>query len=77
MEISLTLPDGKQAPRTEIGMTTLDLATLDVTIEVVGYDLDNNKLVTVHVPYHIDEPRELARDEVESVVVSFFQKKQG
>lgn len=72
MMVSLTLPNGEPAARTDIGVTTVDVSTLDVQIEVVGYDADDNKLAVTYVPYKINELRELPREELEAVVTAFF-----
>ncbi len=74
MEIKLLLPDGTPAFRTEIGLATLDVATLELRIEVYGYDLDGNKMATILVPYKISEIREVGRLEIEKAVFDHFNE---
>lgn len=74
MEINLLLPNGEPAIRTEVGLATLDLATLELRIEVFGYDMDGNKMATVLVPYRISEIREVGRLEIEKAVLDHFNE---
>lgn len=73
MELNLLLPDGTPAVRTEIGLATLDVATLSMRIEVSGFDRDGNKLVTEFVPYQLETLREVPREEIEDVVGKHFE----
>lgn len=72
MALNLLLPDGTPAFRTEIGLSTLDIATLEMRIEVAGFDQDGNKMVTEHITHQIDQMREVTREEIESVVAAHF-----
>lgn len=75
MELNLLLPDGTPAVRTEIGLATLDIATLEMRIEVAGFDKDGNKMVTEHITHQIDQMREVSREEIESAVAAHFAKR--
>lgn len=74
MRINLMLPSGQPAARTEIGLSTLDVQSLTMKIEVNGYDVDGNKRVTVYVPYQIETMREVTSEEIEAVVTDYFSK---
>lgn len=73
MALNLNLPDGTPAARTEIGLPTLDLATLDMRIEVIGYDIEGNKMTVVYVPHKLEELREVPVEEIEQVVADYFE----
>lgn len=72
MEINLQLPDGQPAHRVGIGLSTLDITSLQLTIKVIGYDADDNERIVVDVPYQIDALREISADEIERVVLNHF-----
>ena len=72
MNIPLTLPDGNQAHRVAIGLPTLDMATLLMTIKVIGYDTDDNERVVVDVPYQLDVLREIPASELEQIIEAHF-----
>lgn len=74
MALSLNLSNGQPAFRTEIGLSTLDLATLEMRIEVVGYDADGNRMRVVHVPYKINALREVLADEIEAAVIAHLEQ---
>lgn len=74
MALSLNLPNGEPAFRTEIGLSTLDLATLEMRIEVVGYDADGNRMRVVHVPHKINALREVPVDEIETAVTAYLEQ---
>lgn len=73
MALNLNLPDGTPAARTEIGLPTLDLATLDMRIEVIGYDIEGNKMTVVYVPHKLEKLREVPVEEIEQVVADYFE----
>ena len=75
MEISLTMPNGELADYVQLGVATLDVSTLRLSIEVVGFDKNGNKMVSLFVPHQLDVLREVPEEEKEAAVYAYFQNK--
>lgn len=72
MEINLQLPDGQPARRVGIGLSTIDIATLQLTIKVIGYDADGNERIVIDVPHQLDYLRDVSQEELVKIVEAHF-----
>lgn len=77
MNITLALPDGSMAARVEVALATIDIASLVVTIKVIGYDADDNERIVINVPYQLDALREVPAEELVTAAEDYFHEKQA
>lgn len=74
MNITLTLPDGSMAARVDVVLATIDIASLVVTIKVIGYDADGNARRIEEVLHQLTALREIPADELVQIAEAHFSQ---
>lgn len=72
--IPLMLPDGQPAARVDVALATIDIASLVVTIKVIGYDADGNARRIEEVLHQLTALREIPADELVQIAEAHFSQ---
>ena len=72
--ISLMIPGGQLTHHVDIVMATVNVASLMLTIKVIGYDADGNERIVINVPHQLTALREIPADELTQIVETYFHQ---